>query len=168
MPFISISVATSCFCFARPQSQVQARSKTQRHSSKRNPNSKFKPKRSTKYEPLSVSAPSSGVEATTYTRLLPKQDFPAPSSESSREIKLFDSDIAQFNFKDLSETETDSGEEEAEEGLQYEQFELFDGNSEYEDEGEEDFYYDWDGKIVNFPNGDFKLGTLSDNEAIWK
>ncbi|GKU85497.1 hypothetical protein SLEP1_g167 [Rubroshorea leprosula] len=169
MPSISISVATSCF--ARPQSQTQARSKTQRHSSKRNPNSKFKPKnkRSTKYKPLSVSAPSSGVEATTYTRLPPKQDFSAPSSESSREIKLFDSDIAQFDFNDLSETETDSGEEEeAEEGLQYEQFEVFDGNSEYEDdgeEGEEDFYYDSDGKIVNFPNGDFKLGTLSDNEG---
>ncbi|GKU85507.1 hypothetical protein SLEP1_g175 [Rubroshorea leprosula] len=120
----SISVATSCF--ARPQSQVQARSKTQRHSSKRNPNSKFKPKnkRSTKYKPLSVSAPSSSVEATTYTPLPPKQDFSPPSSESSREIKLFDSDIAQFDFNDLSETETDSGEEEeAEEGLQYEQFE---------------------------------------------
>ncbi|GLT64593.1 hypothetical protein SLA2020_370770 [Shorea laevis] len=134
MPSIFISVATSCF--ARPQSQVQARSKTQRHSSKRNPNLKFKPKRSTKYKPLSVSAPSIGVEATTYTRLPPKQDFSAPSSESSREIKLFDFDIAQFDFNDLSETETDSGEEEkAQEGLQYEQFEVFDGNSVYEDEG---------------------------------
>ncbi|GKU85516.1 hypothetical protein SLEP1_g184 [Rubroshorea leprosula] len=82
---------------------------SQRHFSKRNPNSRFKPKRSTKCEPLSVSAPSSGVEATTYTRLPSKQDFSAPSSESSNEIKLFGSDIAQFDCNDLSGTETDSG-----------------------------------------------------------
>ncbi|OMO98424.1 hypothetical protein COLO4_13905 [Corchorus olitorius] len=116
-------------------------------------------------------------QATTYTRLPPKEDFDfeleAPSSSDIDEIKLSDSGIAKLAIdEDSSEIEdemldTDDEDEEEEEELnensgfeddafngKIEDFYNGDGSLEFEEEeeegeGEEVYYYDSDGKLVN-------------------
>ncbi|GKV17366.1 hypothetical protein SLEP1_g27880 [Rubroshorea leprosula] len=59
MASISIYIHTTCF----------ARSRAQRHFPRRNPNSKFRPKRTAKYKRLSSSAPSSGGGGNVYVEV---------------------------------------------------------------------------------------------------
>lgn len=176
----SISISTSLF--SRPQARAQARSKTQETSPKKNPNSKFKPKKVNKFKSLSLSPlppPSSsstlGAQATTYTRLPPKEDFDfeleVPSLNESNEIKLSDSDVAKFAFNNASseieaemlDTDDDDDDEEEElneisgfsdESLDGKVVDFYNGderlNFEDEEEDEEEvYYYDSDGKLVN-------------------
>lgn len=96
---------------------------------------------------------SIGVEATTYTRLPPREDFSLPSfgspsfdsvysSQSSSEVKLLDSDVAIIEEEVGSDSlNYDEREEEGEGGLDgnfgfgYGKFEVFEG--EYDSEVEE-------------------------------
>ncbi|XVF28364.1 hypothetical protein REPUB_Repub15cG0023300 [Reevesia pubescens] len=174
-----ISISTSFF--SRPQALAQARSKTQKHSPKRNPNPKFKPKKVNKLQSLSLSPPtpssSLGAQATTYTRLPPKEDFgfefEVPTLKESDEIKLSDSDIAKLAFNngsseieaEMLDTEDEDEEEEENESLGFEDethngkiMGFYNGEESLdfdEEEEQEVYYYNSDGKLVN----------LSENEV---
>ncbi|XP_022760518.1 GTP-binding protein OBGC, chloroplastic-like [Durio zibethinus] len=172
----SISISTSLF--SRPQ--AQACSKTQNPSPKKNPNPKFKPKKVNKFKSLSLprapppASSSLGAQATTYTRLPPKEDsgfeFEVPSLNESDEIKLSDSDIAKLAVKNGSseieaemlvtddDDDDDEEKEEVNQSLGFED-ETLDGNImgfyngdeslDFEEEEDEVYYYDSDGKLVN-------------------
>lgn len=110
---------------------------------------------SVKIKTNSKELSSIGVEATTYTRLPPREDFAllsfdSPSFDSSSyskdasEVKLLDSDVAIIEEEgDLDYLKCEDGEEEGDGGLDgnlgfengYEKFEVFEG--EYDDEMEE-------------------------------
>lgn len=103
--------------------------------------------------------PLPGGQATTYTRLPPKDDF---SVEISEEIKLSDFDVAKLNIENDSETEIENllsedeeDEEEEEEelnnsfGMNYRRLDIFEGTGQYDSDDEEyDSKYEDSGKVV--------------------
>lgn len=102
--------------------------------------------------------PLAGGEATTYTRLPPKDDF---SAVFAAEIKLDDCEVANLNVEDETKLENEdyvSEEEEEEEegldanlGLSYGRFETFEGEgAEDEDENKYDSENEDGGKFEKF------------------
>ncbi|XP_059632700.1 GTP-binding protein OBGC, chloroplastic isoform X1 [Cornus florida] len=145
----------SSICFSP---HALARSNNTRHSRKssnrklfKNPNPKHELRTRTtshKFPPPSLSSVSGG-DATTFTRLPPKDDFFLPSfdtaHQSSTEVKLSESTITMSSsnskpLKNKFEIENDglSTEEEKLE-FDYGKFELFEVNSDSDDESDEDF-----------------------------
>ncbi|XVF62632.1 hypothetical protein PTKIN_Ptkin09bG0023900 [Pterospermum kingtungense] len=162
---VMASISISASLFSRPH--VQACSKTQKPSPKKNPNHKFKPKKASKFKSLSLSPPpppssssTLGAQATTYIRLPPKEDFEFesesedPSLNEFDEIKLSDSDIANLDFNNASSEneaeilDTDDDDDDDDE---------INESSGLEDEP-------FDGKIVDFYNGDQSLDLEEDEE----
>ncbi|XP_031274384.1 GTP-binding protein OBGC, chloroplastic [Pistacia vera] len=105
--------------------------------------------------------PLAGCQATTYTRLPPKDDF---SLEISEEIKLSECDVAKLNIENdpeyeienlLSEGEDEEEEEEEKQlennfGISYGRFDIFEGTAQHDsDEEEYDSEYEDSGKMVN-------------------
>lgn len=125
-----------CFCpksFARPNTQNPRRSTNKKAFPNPNPNPKFK-KQIGRFKPPPEPVVLSGGEATTYTRLPPKDDYdeyPAPSSE----VKL--SESAPATIKDEAD---ELLAEDVDDDVVYERLEVFDGNdgSEFEDSDEEE------------------------------
>ncbi|KAL4387064.1 hypothetical protein GQ457_09G023510 [Hibiscus cannabinus] len=175
----SVFISISASLFSVPQAQAQGRSRTQKPSPRQNPNPKSKPQKlNNKFKSLSLSPPppsSFGAQATTYTRLPPKDDFLFPSFNDSDEIKLSESDVAKGAFDndssgvdaEMLDTDDDDddnegrggGEEEMINGSLGFQEEAFDGEIgdyysdgrlDFDEGGEEEvYYYDPDGKLVN-------------------
>ncbi|KAK8510864.1 hypothetical protein V6N13_091323 [Hibiscus sabdariffa] len=173
----SVFISISASLFSVPQAQAQGRSRTQKPSPRQNPNPKTKPQKlNNKFKSLSLSPPppssasSFGAQATTYTRLPPKDDFLSPSFNDSDEIKLSESDVAKGAFDNdssgvdaemLDTDDDDDSEGEEEEingslGFQEEAFDgeigdyYSDGRLDFDEGGEEEvYYYDPDGKLVN-------------------
>ncbi|KAK0608265.1 hypothetical protein LWI29_028078 [Acer saccharum] len=157
MASISISVMSPVQAISRQKDRSQP--KPPKTASK-----KFKGK--IKFRGGSLKTPpqtsvGGGIEATTYTRLPPKDDF---SDEFSTEVKLADCEVAMLNIEDETETETEtenqSSEEEIEEveekldcnlGVGYRRLDIFEGVEEYDDSGEEEYddVFDDSGKTVN-------------------
>ncbi|GAB4851254.1 hypothetical protein Ancab_030551 [Ancistrocladus abbreviatus] len=158
-------------CFSSPR--LLARPNTRKPSQKilpKNPNPKFKTK--TNLDKLS----SIGIEATTYSRLPPKEEesvFNASSNASLyHEIKLSDSILPKFGEKpsdhmNVIEHQLDDslwGEEEVVErklDLDNENYEVFDGNYDFD---EEDSDYDDAGEYKGF-NGE-ELGDEGDGMGL--
>ncbi|KAI4317622.1 hypothetical protein L6164_025479 [Bauhinia variegata] len=107
----------------------------------------------------------SGAEATTYTRLPPKDDYSDSISSSASEVKLSDSTPPKFEDEIdelVSEGEEDEQVNEVQNGNfvgSYEKFEIFEGNGgfefdKYDDEEENDEILGFKhGKNVNIYNG---------------
>lgn len=140
----SMSVCFSPKALARPNTQSPRRSANKKSFRNPNLNPKFK-RQISRYKPPPEPVVLPGGEATTYTRLPPKDDYEyfAPSSE----VKLSESTPA--TLKD--EADELIGEEEEDEdvddevvydnlGGNYEKFEIFEGKggSDFEDEEEEE------------------------------
>ncbi|XP_038722429.1 GTP-binding protein OBGC, chloroplastic isoform X2 [Tripterygium wilfordii] len=143
------SISTICFS----NSYALARSKTTKNLP-RNPNpkkQKLKPQTS-KFKSLPDPLILSGGDATTYTRLPPREDFAVPSFDftlqSSKEVKLSESATAKLD-KDEEEipVELSDGEEIEENvedgdiGLNYGRYEVFEVNSDFEDEEDKEGDY---------------------------
>lgn len=150
------SISISCLS----RIQVVSRART-RNEPRRSPKSLSKKSNGkVKFRGNSLKAPPqplAGGEATTYTRLPPKDDL---SAVFAAEIKLDDCEVAKLNVKDETKLENEdyiSEEEEEEEeegldgnlGLSYGQFEIFEG-----EEGDDEDKYSSEnedgGKIENF------------------
>uniref|UniRef100_A0A2N9J1M5 Obg domain-containing protein n=1 Tax=Fagus sylvatica TaxID=28930 RepID=A0A2N9J1M5_FAGSY len=139
---ISLSLFSPC-ALARPNTprnpQSHKPSNSKRKQRLRNPNPNKLKTQSTTYR--------SPLEATTYTRLPPRDDFPVPSFNLSSEVKLSEAALPKIEneFHELS-IEDEVVEEEEEEcvngdlNLNYGEFEIFEGNfdSDEEDEAEEE------------------------------
>lgn len=170
----SISI---CFC---PYAQSGRRVRNPRGSPPkkhrpRNPNTKVKPdppqlKLTTSSKELS----SVGAEATTYTRLPPKEDFSLPSFDSSSyqfasEIKLSESSLAAEIRREIDEEDDDDDEANGVGDnweLNYGKFEVFEVGGEEEDENEEEDDENWEG--LGFKDGE-KIefsGSEGDSEEI--
>lgn len=127
-----------------------------------------------------LKARTIGVEATTYTRLPPKEDFSLPSLlDFSSEVKLSESRVAVEKKieKEIGDLSIEEEEEEEENGVDG-KFEVFEGNydSELEDEDYEDeeiegvryeaiedeFQGSADGEVVNFNANE---GELEEEEV---
>lgn len=120
-----------------------------------NPNPRHK---SRSFPPLPLSFVSGG-EATTYTRLPPKDDFfitPFESpSQSATEVKLSDLSLAQFSIQkpSVNEIEDEVGEfssEDEELGFDYGKFELFELNSDDENDSDYDEDENGDEELIGF------------------
>ncbi|KAE8076733.1 hypothetical protein FH972_015363 [Carpinus fangiana] len=142
MASISASLFTS-YAIVRPNSRKQSRRKPLRIP---NPKPKFNTQ-SSRYKSPPEPAVLSAGEATTYSRLPPKEDFLVPSLNPSPEVKLSESAVPKIENQigDLSsEEEEEEGVENGDLGLN-EKFEIYEGDSglEYDeeiddDDGEED------------------------------
>ncbi|KAH7573611.1 hypothetical protein ACOSQ2_007673 [Xanthoceras sorbifolium] len=155
MASISISFLSPVQATSRPKNRNQT--KPTKSVSKN-----FKGKIKFRGGSLKAPQPSvGGIEATTYIRLPPKDDFTA---EFSTEVKLADCEVAKLNIEDETETENLSSEEDTEEvqggggerldcnlGLSYGRFDIFEGAKEYNDSGEEEYdgVFEDRGKAVN-------------------
>lgn len=137
--------------------QVVSGPKT-RNDPKRSKNLSKKSNGKIKFRSSSIKAPPqplSGGEATTYTRLPPKEDF---SAGFSAEVKLADCDVAKFDLEDETKIENFiSGEGGGGEpldgnlGFSYGQFDIFEGKGEFErGEDEYDSEYEDSGININF------------------
>ncbi|PKI46488.1 hypothetical protein CRG98_033131 [Punica granatum] len=151
MPPVS-AAATPPLCFSP---LAQARSTTRKPNSKppnfprgrpRDPNLKAR----TRYRPPPQPVPptsSPAGEATTYTRLPPRDNFSAPLLDPVREVKLSDSGVAKLESSEEDELSSEEEQEVLEDetdgdfGLNYEVVDVFEGSSsnhEEEDEDEDD------------------------------
>jgi Obg family GTPase CgtA len=154
----SISISMSCFCpyaQSRPRVQHPRRSSSNRKS-RRERNLKNPPPT----PPPQLNLPkgekelfSLGVEATTYTRLPPRDDFSLPSLDDSvsyqfsSEVKLSESSLAMQtnreveNLAIVEDNEDDDDEEDIEDGdlgLKYGKFEIFEVDEDEEDIDDEE------------------------------
>ncbi|XP_050216904.1 GTP-binding protein OBGC, chloroplastic [Mercurialis annua] len=161
MSTISISIAGS-------YPQALARSRPQTTNPNPNPNpKKLNRKRSTNVKPqktkLSKSSQQSltltSGEATTYTRLPPREDFSVPSLVFT-EVKLSDSEVAEIENDSEDHRLISEEEEEEEEELEdddgnnlqvdYGKFEVYEVDSDYDSEEEEEIENEnGNGNIVN-------------------
>ncbi|KAF7837851.1 GTP-binding protein OBGC, chloroplastic [Senna tora] len=159
----SMSVCFSPKALARPNTQSPRRTTNKRTFRNPNPNPKFK-KQIGRFKPPPEPVLLSGGEATTYTRLPPKDDY-EEYSDSSSEVKLSESTPAAL--KDEAHELLDE-EEEGEDvdddvvygnlGENYEKIEMLGGNddSEFEDgddDDEEEDYDDDDEENLGFMDG---------------
>ncbi|KAL9410378.1 hypothetical protein AB3S75_044189 [Citrus x aurantiifolia] len=154
----SISIS----CLSRIQVVSRARTRNEPRRSPKGLSKKSNGK--VKFRGNSLKAPPqplAGGEATTYTRLPPKDDL---SAVFAAEIKLDDCAAAKLNVEDETKLENEdyiSEEEEGEEeegldgnlGLSYRQFEIFEGE-EGEDENKYSSENEDGGKIENFDKED--------------
>ncbi|KAF4393732.1 hypothetical protein G4B88_007718 [Cannabis sativa] len=154
----SISISMSCFCpyaQSRPRVQHPRRSSSNRKS-RRERNLKNPPPT----PPPQLNLPkgekelfSLGVEATTYTRLPPRDDFSLPSLDDSvsyqfsSEVKLSESSLAMQTNREVEnlaieeDNEDDDEEEDIEDGdlgLKYGKFEIFEVDEDEEDIDDEE------------------------------
>lgn len=167
-----------CFC---PYAQSRPRVRNpggsppkKKHHRPRNPSPAPQLKLPTTTKELS----SVGDEATTYTRLPPKEDFSLPSFDSSSyqfasEIKLSDSSSATEIRREIDDLTAEEDEEEERGGeenggeanwkMNYGKFEIFevDGEEEDEDEDEQEDDVNWEG--LGFKDGE--TIELSGNEG---
>ncbi|KAM5569040.1 GTP-binding protein OBGC, chloroplastic [Rosa sericea] len=159
------TISSSCFCpyaMARPTRVRAPRTPSSKKPIPPNPNPNHKQLR---HRNGAKELASIGVDATTYTRLPPKDDFSLPSLlEFSPEVKLSESSVAvekKKNKKKVEEKEIAdlSIEEDGGDG----KFEVFEGSydSELEDEEIEGVEYEYeeieresDGKVVNLDGGE--------------
>lgn len=181
---LSINCLYSAQALARPRTRNPAKpsnskpkpsSKTLCSDSNHHHHAQLKSRRTPGPQPVSLS----GGEATTYTRLPPKEDFSVPSLSSSLafspEVRLSDSDVAKFTTENkigsLS-TEDDEEEEEVDQeggsdysfGVNHGRFDIFPGNLGSSDEDELDEVYGSEyedmvfevngGAVYNYENGD--------------
>lgn len=108
-------------------------------------------------------SPSLGVEATTYTRLPPKEDFSLPSFDSSSsqfssEVKLSESSLATEISREFENSNSEEEEEDGDLGLNYGKFEIFevDDEEDYEDEEEEEEGFYDGGEVMELEEGSVK------------
>lgn len=132
------SVSSLSLCFLSPHAQARS-NKRRKQLAPKNPNSK-------KFNTITTSRPQplssvSGGQATTYTRLPPKDDV---LSDSFTEIKLSDVAIPTHKpnklssiSKDKIEDDVGSSSNEEDSGFDYGKFELFEVNSDDEIDGDE-------------------------------
>ncbi|PON80306.1 Uroporphyrinogen decarboxylase [Parasponia andersonii] len=174
------SKSISCFC---PYAQSRPRARNPRRASSpkkhhlsrdqdpRNPSPTTELKLQTGAKELPFSH---GVEATTYTRLPPKEDFSLPSIDDSAsfqfssEVKLSESSLAMGISREIEDSSTEGEDEDGEDGnlgLNYGKFEIFEVGDEedYEDEQEEeeegevvDGFYDGGGEPMELEEGTVK------------
>lgn len=181
----SISISFSPYALARPRVRNPGRASPKKHQHRNT--RKLNPSRpQLKVGTNGKEWSSTGVEATTYTRLPPKEDFSLPSFDSSSydlssEVKLSDSGVATEIDNDIVLLSDDEGEEEDDNGvddnlgLNYGKFEIFEGNYDSEmededfdsDEDEEEVKYGkpadiFEGQAVNFTDND---GDLEEEEV---
>ncbi|KAG7996091.1 hypothetical protein I3843_01G142400 [Carya illinoinensis] len=135
------SISTSFFsplAVVRPNPREPSKRKPPR-----NPNPKPKLKtQSGRYKSPSEPVALSAGEATTYTRLPPKEDFSVPSLNLSHEVKLSESVIKKVEneFEGLNSEEEEDSVKNGDLGYKYGKFEIFEVNSDSEyDEGDDDF-----------------------------
>uniref|UniRef100_A0A2P2INQ1 GTP-binding protein OBGCic n=1 Tax=Rhizophora mucronata TaxID=61149 RepID=A0A2P2INQ1_RHIMU len=142
-------------------------------------NSKYRTQRTT-YESLPEPVKVSGGDATTYTRLPPREDFSVPdlnfvSQLRAAEVRLSDTSVArlenesEFNHRIREE----DGDDDEEVDNDYGQFQAFEVGSdieqdEDEDEGVEDYDYEdtVNGKIVNNYESDGFCGEGEGEEGF--
>ncbi|KAJ0593865.1 putative GTP-binding protein OBG [Helianthus annuus] len=137
------SVPSLSLTFIPPYAQART-NKPRKQLTPRNPNTK-------KIKPITTPPLSSisGGQATTFTRLPPKDDFFIPSDQSS-EIKLADLAVPTHKDKKVSvnkiedaDLELDSDESDLEnDGFDYGKFELFEVNSDDEFDDDEEYIVD--------------------------
>lgn len=148
----SVSVCFSPYAQSRPRFRNPRKTppkKQQNRSRHSNPNTIPGPTE-LKVRTATKESPSVGIQATTYTRLPPKEDFSLPSFDSSSyqfstEVKLSESGLAAEITDETDRLSSEEEEEEDEEedgdlGLSYGKFEIFevgDDEENYEDEEEE-------------------------------
>lgn len=182
----TISISFCPHAMARPkvlQTRKPPAKKQTVRSPKPNPGHKLKARTGAK------QLSSIGVEATTYTRLPPREDFSLPSLDSSSfefssEVKLSESNVALKVEKEIDNLSSEEEEEEEEEekgldgnlGVNYGQFEVFEGtyDSELDEEDDdsdiegfnddklESVYLNDDGELLEFES---EAVNLSDNEG---
>ncbi|KAF8017265.1 hypothetical protein BT93_H2454 [Corymbia citriodora subsp. variegata] len=146
--------------------------------------------------PRPVAPASSGPEATTYTRLPPREDFSGASVDGVSEVKLSDSRIALIDDEvdrvsdgvgeeyDYDELEDDGTDDDGSLGLNYVSQDVFEGNSsaqiddggdydddeeEEEEEEEEDGDYGEfkdEGEVLGFDGGKMVSGHDSDGNKV--
>ncbi|KAK9933718.1 hypothetical protein M0R45_020897 [Rubus argutus] len=170
-------MATISICFC-PYALARPRVRTPRTPSAKKP---IPPNPNPNHKQL--SARTIGVEATTYTRLPPKEDFSLPSLlDFSSEVKLSESRVAVERKieKEIGDLSSEEEEEEEENGVDG-KFEVFEGNydseledEDYEDEeiegvryeaierGKDEFQGSADGEVVNFDGNE---GELEEEEV---
>ncbi|ONI28364.1 hypothetical protein PRUPE_1G139700 [Prunus persica] len=184
----TISISFCPYAMARPR-VPQTRKPPVKKQTVRSPNPK--PSHKLKARTGAKQLSSIGVEATTYTRLPPREDFSLPSLDSSSfefssEVKLSESNVAlkvEKEIDNLSSEEEEEEEEEEEKGLDgnlgvnYSQFEVFEGtyDSELDEEDDdsdiegfsddklESVYQNDDGELLGFKEGE--TVNLTDNEG---
>lgn len=136
---MAASISTSFFspyAFARPKTGSPNKPFKRKTLQKPDPKPKFKTQTS-RYKSPPDPIILSGSEATTYTRLPPKEDFPVPLLIPSSEVKLSDSAVAKIDneIEDSNSEEEEYDEQNGDLGLNYGKFEIFEGTSELEYEG---------------------------------
>ncbi|TQD80044.1 hypothetical protein C1H46_034417 [Malus baccata] len=176
MATISISFCPSAM--ARPRVPQTRKPPNKKQVTPRpNPNPNVRLKGRTGAKQLS----SVGVEATTYTRLPPREDFSLPSLDAallefSSEVKLSESNVALVVEKEIDYLSSDEEEEESgtdnKLGMNSGKFEVFDGNYDSEpDEEEEEEEDDSDGEIDDelenvYQNDDGEFPGFKEGKAV--
>ena len=177
---ISSTSLISTYALARPkthnpQPHKPSNSNSKRKQPLRNPN-KFKTQSNRYKSPPEPIVLSPGGEATTYTRLPPKEDFSVPSLNLSSVVKLSDSALPkiQNEIPDLISDDEDEDEDEVEEegvngnlNLNYGELDLFedDSDSDY-DEEEYESEVEEDSEVVGFKSG--KGVSVKDRDGVYK
>ncbi|KAJ8766736.1 hypothetical protein K2173_007803 [Erythroxylum novogranatense] len=149
-----------------PQALARSNTRNPNHNSKNsnfNRNNKLKPQRA-KHKSAPSLVTLTGGEATTYTRLPPREDFTVPlldysPQSSSKEVKLSDSGVG--TMEDETEVYRSSIEkgEESESSLEfnlhedYGRFQVFGVGSDFDEEEEEADYETVNGGTVNVYEG---------------
>ncbi|KAI8011767.1 hypothetical protein LOK49_LG06G03244 [Camellia lanceoleosa] len=155
-------MASSLSIYISPQALARntpnPRNPLPRKLSKSNPNHHHRITRSTSrdfHPPPPPLSSVSGDDATTYTRLPPKDDFFLSSLHSSTEVKLSELNISTRKIEnDESSQEEELFDENL--GLSYGKFELFEVNSdtEFEDDDKEEEEEDYGGEMLGFEGGE--------------
>ncbi|KAL5541816.1 hypothetical protein UlMin_009526 [Ulmus minor] len=171
----SISITFSPCALSRPR--VRNPRKSSSSSSSSSPKKKQfqsrKPKPTPQLKKSAKELSSIGVEATTFTRLPPKEDFSLPPVDSFSyqfvsEVKLSESSLATEVEGEIdlrTEEEEEGGEEKGVDsnlGLNYGKFEIFEGNYDSEDDEEEEAGFDEEG---NWNDGDEFPGCKGEAEG---
>ncbi|KAI8561595.1 hypothetical protein RHMOL_Rhmol04G0352400 [Rhododendron molle] len=149
----TIPIRFSPQALARPNTRKPNKPLPKKLPSKSQPNPNNQRNRRRKFPPPSLSTSGGGRDATTYTRLPPRDDFVLPSFDSpphsSAVVKLSDFDVAAPTTSgDVIESEDD--ELRSNLGFDYGKFELFEVNSDSEEEEEEEEEEDYDLKLMGF------------------
>ncbi|KAJ7980231.1 GTP-binding protein OBGC, chloroplastic [Quillaja saponaria] len=172
----SMSVCFSPKAMARPKIQNPRKPDKKKPFRNPTPSPKFKTQIST-YRSPPEPVTLSGGEATTYTRLPPKDDFVAPSFSPPCEVKLIDSTPAKFEDENDEPVSEEGGDDDADVNsvidgnIGYSKFEIFEDNydSAFEDgDGEDEgilgstngktvksFDDNDDGELLEFENGEY-------------
>ncbi|XP_028122434.1 GTP-binding protein OBGC, chloroplastic-like isoform X1 [Camellia sinensis] len=157
-------MASSLSIYISPQALARntpnPRNPLPRKLSKSNPNHHHRITRTTSRDfhppPPPPLSSVSGGDATTYTRLPPKDDFFLSSLHSSTEVKLSELNISTRKIEnDESSQEEELFDENL--GLSYGKFELFEVNSDSEfedDDNEEEEEEDYGGEMLGFEGGE--------------